>query len=223
MTALDYKIGFGFKGQDGTYYGPKGSVGLYHLGNDYYAPLNTPLVLQGVQLGLSGNTGIVAGPHVHVAKWKPGNVIGGYFVSKYNRTYFDPGDVTGQTGKVSEVGKSSDAGNFVRISANNGFTYEFFHLNRQDVKVGDIIGGGEKQVAYIAPETVRSLFQEAGLPPPTAEQENYYSHHPGGYTELYKDFWKVLAATVASLKAQLAQQPDKAATDKLNKIKEIIG
>ena len=140
LNALDYRIGFGFKGQDGQFYGPTGSIGLFHLGNDYYSPLNEPVLLQNTQLGLSGNTGNVGGPHVHVAKWKPGNVPGGYYVAKYDRTYFDPSDVKGITGTVSETGRGTDSGYFVRVAANNGYTYEFFHLNRIDVKVGDIIG-----------------------------------------------------------------------------------
>ena len=150
MTASDYSVGFGFKGQDGEFYGTNGSVGLYHLGNDLYCPMNTDLTIQGVHLGLTGKSGMVGGPHLHVAKWQAGNVSGGYYISTYKRSYFDPSDVWQQTGTVSEVGGNNpQAGNFIRVAADNGFTYEFFHLSRIDINVGDKIEGDDMETITI--------------------------------------------------------------------------
>lgn len=140
MSALGYPVGFGFKGQDGYYYGPNGIVGLYHLGDDYYTPMNTPLTLQEVSIGLTGKSGTAGGPHLHVAKWKQGNIAGGYYVKKYDRTYFEPSDVKTISGTVLNTGLAADPGKFVLIKADNGFTYDFFHLNEIYVKQGDVIG-----------------------------------------------------------------------------------
>ena len=113
MTVQDYPVGFGYKEQDGAYYGPQGSIGLYHLGEDLYTPTGIRFELKGKLLGLTGATGNVGGPHIHLAKWKIGNQSGGYYVSKYNRTYFKATPSIWQSaGKVTETSNQNigDAG-----------------------------------------------------------------------------------------------------------------
>lgn len=145
MTAQDYSVQFGFKAQDGEFYGPNGSIGLYHLGEDLYTPTGTEFIVCGVRLGLTGSTGNVGGPHLHVAKWKAGQHSDGYFVAKYNRTYYKatPSVWTAE-GVVTELSHVNvgDAGKFVRWRAVDGFTYEGFHLSSVDVQIGQEIKGG---------------------------------------------------------------------------------
>lgn len=149
-TASDYPVAFGFLAQDGKYYGPNGSVGLYHLGDDRYTPVGTEYRVLGTLLGYTGATGTVGGPHCHSGKWKPGNLPGGYYVAKYDHTYFSPADVFQVGGTVTEVRTQSigDAGKFVRWFGPDGFTREVFHLSSVSVKVGDKIGTGGNMPDY---------------------------------------------------------------------------
>lgn len=145
----DYNVGFGFKGQDGQFYGPNGSIGLYHLGEDFYTPIGVQFIVLGKLLGLTGNTGNVGGPHIHLAKWKPGNHADGYYVAKYNRTYYKATpSIWKAAGKVIEISTQNvgDAGKFVRWQADDGFVYEGFHMSRVDVKVGDLIGEDDMKI-----------------------------------------------------------------------------
>jgi len=149
VSVQDYAVGFPFKGQDGAFYGPNGSIGLYHLGDDLYTPTGTAFIILGTLLGYTGATGRVGGPHIHLAKWKSGNVASGYFVPRYNRSYFKPTPSVFQVpGKVIELSNQNigDAGKFIRWQADDGYTYEGFHLSQVLVSVGDLIGKGESMI-----------------------------------------------------------------------------
>lgn len=130
----------------------------------------------GKLLGLTGNTGNVGGPHIHIAKWKHGNIGGGYYVSRYNRTYFPAGNsVFSAKGKVIEISTQNvgDAGKFVRWQADDGFTYEGFHLSQVNVKVGDIIGGNMATDALTRDEVIRNWRWSHREDPPESSVQFY--------------------------------------------------
>lgn len=101
----------------------------FHQGVDYGCPVGTPVVVNGVTIGLSGNTGYTFGPHLHLGKWSGGvvqNPLNGGFD-------FKDAQVTG-------VEEDSENGKYVRIQG-DGFSWVYLHLSSQNVKVGDKLKG----------------------------------------------------------------------------------
>lgn len=97
----------------------------FHNGIDYGCPVGTPVVVNGVTIGLSGATGYVTGPHLHVGRWVNGQVT-------------DPGVGGGfhfNSAVVTEVSHDATNGNFVRIQG-DGASWVYLHLSKQLVSVG---------------------------------------------------------------------------------------
>lgn len=155
--ASDYNVTFPFKGQDGTYYGPNGSIGLYHLGDDRACPIGTDVFNGSSYLGDSGKTGAASGPHLHSAKWKPGNVAGGYYEPRLGNTYFKPDNIFNAPGVVWQAGESGGTGGtLVRWRGDDGYNYEQFHLSSVSVKVNERIGQ-ENSMSTLGPYEVDAL------------------------------------------------------------------
>jgi hypothetical protein len=131
MTAQDYPVEFGYGAQDGTYYGPKGSVGPFHRGNDRYTPTGTAIVIAGVTIAHTGATGLVSGPHVHTQAWTgdPTNTQ-------------DPTPFEFKPGRVVAVGTSSQWGKYVTVEV-NGVNLTYAHLSSYNVSAGQILGQGK--------------------------------------------------------------------------------
>lgn len=156
MTASDYPVEFGFHGQDGTFYGPNGSVGLYHLGVDRYTPTGTPVVIGGIEIGKTGATGRVGGPHLHIQAWKDGDNV---------RNAIDPAPYEFKPGTVTTVASSSDFGNYIILNV-DGTNVAYCHLSVQEANVGQLIGedmgiiATDKQID----DTINELRILAGVP-----------------------------------------------------------
>jgi hypothetical protein len=128
--AADYPVTFGYKAQDGKYYGPNGSVGFYHRGNDRACPSGTPIVIGGVTIGQTGATGIVSGPHLHTQ------------ACTANSSYaddFDPGPYEFKPGTVIVAGGHSQFGNRIVIRV-GGADITYAHLSKINVQVGQEVG-----------------------------------------------------------------------------------
>ncbi len=127
MTAQDYPVT--------TPYGQVAGYPLnggFHRGIDYGCPVGTPVVVNGVTIGLSGNTGATTGPHLHVGRW-------------VDVQPSDPGVKGGFTFKsavVAQVGHDAVDGNFVRVQA-DGASWVYLHLSKQLVTVGQELKGDD--------------------------------------------------------------------------------
>jgi len=124
----DYPISFAYKAQDGKYYGTNGSVGLYHRGEDRACPTGSPIIVQGVTIGLVGATGLASGPHLH-------------FQCMNGTTDKDPAPYRWAGGTVTTAGWHTQFGNQVRITHADGMVMIYAHLSKINVTVGQKIGG----------------------------------------------------------------------------------
>lgn len=144
-NVLTYPIYFPYGAKLFPFYGSvadgdgfNGTIAPAHHGDDRTGATGGEVIVSGKQIGLSGATGTVTGPHLHNDKYKQGKYTGVY-VAAFNRTYFKPTDAFGITGTVIFAGDAGTAGKMVEIQATNGYNYRFLHLSRIDVGVGDII------------------------------------------------------------------------------------
>lgn len=135
--ASDYGVSFGYGAQDGVYYGPNGSVGKYHRGNDRPTPIGTPIVISGTTIGWTGNTGLVSGPHLHTQAMYPGT-----------NTDLNPTPYEFRPGAVVEAGWHNQFGNFVKIRVNS-IDLIYAHQSKINVAVGQQVGqpqGGTEMI-----------------------------------------------------------------------------
>lgn len=123
MTASDFPISFPYGAVSAPY-----SAAHPHRGDDRPCPEGTPVVINGVTIGLTGHTGLAIGPHLHIQEWQ-GNVAN----TRKPQNAFKPGQVVAAT-------QSSDFGNYVSIVTADGWTDSYCHLSQINVKVGQQIG-----------------------------------------------------------------------------------
>lgn len=118
----------------------------FHNGIDYGLPMGTPVIVNGVTIGLSNNTGASTGPHLHVGKFINGVVQ-------------DPGVDNGfqfNSAVVYDTGSDSTNGNFVRITA-DGALWVYLHLESILVTKGQVLE--ENTVSSIGDVEARILIK----------------------------------------------------------------
>lgn len=127
LTAKDYPVTFKYGATTPPY-----SPSRPHKGADRACPVGTPIVIDGVTIGLTGRSGKVTGPHLH-------NQAG---YDKACQNTFDPSRVEFRPGLVVYT-RSVDTGDWGKcITMLVGADYiTYAHLSQVNVKVGDIIGG----------------------------------------------------------------------------------
>lgn len=111
MNAQDYPVTTPF-GQVAGYPLNNG----FHNGIDYGCPVGTPVVVNGVRIGLSGNTGYSTGPHLHVGRWLNGQAT-------------DPaGGFSFNSAVVTECKEDATNGKYVRVQA-DGASWVYLHMS----------------------------------------------------------------------------------------------
>src|SRR4051794_40741372 len=101
MISNDYQMTFGYGRKDPPY---GTAEHPYHRGDDWYMPDGTPVVVNGVQIGFSGHSGFVTGPHCHI-----GRFVNGADTNPQSRgwTLDDP--------VVTDIGYDDTNGNYVAL------------------------------------------------------------------------------------------------------------
>jgi len=143
-TAQDYPVTFPY----GAKSAPYGTSALpYHRGEDRYMPSGTPILVNGVQIGLSGATGFVTGAHLHIGRWVGGrdtNPGGGGF-------YFNNAVVT-------EVGQDATNGKFVRVQG-DGASWVYLHMSQPTASVNQVLKPTTNQGGSMASDkTIEQVF-----------------------------------------------------------------
>lgn len=153
-TAAEYPVSFPYGATTAPY-----SAAHPHQGQDRAMPTGTPVVVNGVTIGLSGTTGKSTGPHLHVQKVQKNQVV------NPNGGGFDlPTPIA-----VYDVGNRSDIGNYVRIKDASGAGWSYFHLSQINVGKG-ILGGMDdvnklKEIASARLDQLRRLMAAGGVDP----------------------------------------------------------
>lgn len=137
----------------------------YHRGEDRYMPIGTPVIVNGVQIGLSGQTGFVTGPHLHIGRFVNGsdtNPSGGGFNLAVPAT-------------ITDFGYDATNGNYVGIRDALGTRWVYLHLNSSNVSVGQILQGGTMPPSIVASDkqiddAINLARILAGLPDSTLGQ-----------------------------------------------------
>lgn len=112
-----------------------------HRGEDRYMPENTIIKVNGLAIGLSGKTGRVTGPHIHVQK-----VAKGFIVNPAGDGFKLPAPVT-----VTETGYDGALGYYVRLRDAKKVEWSYFHLSKILVERGilqDMYKGKNAQAWY---------------------------------------------------------------------------
>lgn len=127
--ASTYPVSFPYGATSAPY-----SPAAPHRGDDRPCPSGTPVMLAGVQIGLTGATGKVTGAHLHIQEWK-----GNYAATRKPQNSFKPGVVV----NVDPEGTQGDGsfGKFITVQTSDGWNDSYCHLSQINVQVGDRIGG----------------------------------------------------------------------------------
>ena len=126
MSAEDYPVTFRYGATSYPY-----SASNPHPGNDRKCSIGTPVVIAGVTIGWTGNTGSYNGktyqPHLHTQAW-----------TGTTTNTRDPGPYEFKPGKVVGVGFGRTWGYFVTIEV-NGVNCTYAHLSKINVRTGQVI------------------------------------------------------------------------------------
>lgn len=118
----------------------------FHNGIDYGYPMGTPVVVNGVVIGLSNNTGSTTGPHLHIGKFVNGVVQ-------------NPGVGNGlgfKSAVIYDTGEDAIDGKYVRITG-DGALWNYLHLESTLVTKGQVLQGDDMEIGY---DTANQIHQD---------------------------------------------------------------
>jgi hypothetical protein len=212
MSARDYPVTFGYKAQDGKWYGPKGKIGLYHLGNDRETPIGTLLEIAGEVIATTGDSGEVDGPHLHDQAWT-GNVA----------NTRDPAPFEFQPGRVVDVGTASQWGKYITVEV-NGVNITYAHLDEIYVGAGHVIGGNMDEVQHW--KDVAQSRQDSLVAIAKQKSVDYKDANDDAQViaNIKTDEARIdqLTIIVGDLEKQLLAESDKSAEQKLTEVKGLL-
>lgn len=136
-----------------------------HRGDDRAAPINTPIIIQGVTIGYVGMTGLADGYHCHNQEWQGINTN-----VRKPQNAFKGGTVI----EVDSVGNTGDGsfGKYVTLRNDDGWNTSYCHMNTTNAKVGDVITQGGQPVSdEPVDETAVKQAYNSGLLRDATQQE----------------------------------------------------
>lgn len=128
--------------------------GGFHRGEDRAAPQGTPVIVNGVTIGLVGTTGASTGSHLHLGKWVNGIVM--------------PPNGQGFTLKnpyVDSTGYDSVNGNYIRLKDSNGVLWVYLHLSKVNVIKGQVLKEDEVPARIATKEMIQDMGRSYGWEP----------------------------------------------------------
>ncbi len=143
-SAQDYPINFPYGATDYPYGKPELP---FHRGDDRATPNGTKLIIQNKLCALTGESGFVTGPHLHIQEWK-----GTVYDTRKPQNAFKPGLVTTISNNVNQ-----QWGRYITISNEDGWNTTYCHLSEIYVSKGDII----KEEDTMTPSALNALSQAA--------------------------------------------------------------
>lgn len=123
MSIQEYRVSFPYGATTAPY-----TPTRPHRGNDRAAPAGTPVIIQGIRIGLVGATGWATGPTLHT---QAGTDIA-------CQKTINPGPYEFQPGTVVNTGRGDQWGNYVTIKVGDKYI-AYTHLSRIDITKGSVI------------------------------------------------------------------------------------
>jgi len=173
MSAQGYGINFPYGATSAPY-----SVSRPHRGDDRPCPTGTPLAINGQVIGLTGATGFVTGPHLHIQEWN-----GSYANTRKPQNAFKPGTVVNVDKDATQGDRSF--GKFISIQNADGWVDSYCHLSVINCNVGDKIGVtmSDSSITEAETDVLRIAHSEAG-------GWNLGEVHTGKYDKLFVDTYR---------------------------------
>lgn len=185
MTASDYPVTFGYGATDGLYYAASKSqssnpslwIGPYHRGDDRAMPMRTPVVVNGITVGLSGNGGGEYEPHLHVGKF-----VNGADVDPQGQGFSLDGAVV-----FDILDNFSDPvnGKYVRIKDASGALWVYLHMDAVSVTPGQQLIKQGDTTPMTDKNFVTAMFIDLFNTAPTQAQIDQYVNRP--FPDVYNE------------------------------------